>query len=662
MSAHTTAQRAGHSHERNPMPDHKTTLRLQCTNQLSSDRFEILFIQAGEANGYSFSQQVLEDSLRLWESCSVFVDHSFWGRSVRDLGGVLEHVAWSDEHQGLTATLIASGPSRDIVIEAARTMLTPGPHPDFGFSADLYFKCDDSGNVTRIMEPMSVDLVIDPAFATKFIRQLNQHDGARSAGKESSMSPHEEGKTTPLAGTQPELPDMQAYAVAATQQLLSGALAVCDLPASAQDAIRTQFKDKAAQPHEITEAIAAWQKALADIQAPAQIHGPARVSGMFDSRDQLQAAVDDLVGAPREHGAEKLQVAKFAGIKEAYLALSGDRDFIGGFFPDRIQFTHTTASFPALVANALNKALAREWEQLGRAGYDWWQKIATIEHFDVLNDITWLLFGTVASLPTVAEGDPYTELTIGDGKETSSFVKKGGYIGLTLEALDRDDTRKLRAIPRELANAGLREISALVAGIFTANAGAGPTMADTGALFNATVVTTAGGHKNLLTTALGADYTAWDAVSQAVYDQPMLVTSDDGSAAFGTGKKAAVEPRYCLVPRALKAQAEALFIPRWAATVEAAIASKGGPSYGGYVEPITVPEWTDANDWAAAVDPAIMPGVMIGERFGLLPQIFVAGSETDGAMFTNDESRIKVRHFIAVGVADYRPLHKSNVA
>ena len=57
-----------------------------------------------------------------------------------------------------------------------------------------------------------------------------------------------------------------------------------------------------------------------------------------------------------------------------------------------------------------------------------------------------------------------------------------------------------------------------------------------------------------------------------------------------------------------------------------------------------------------------MPGIMIGERFGLLPQVFVAGSETDPAMFANDETRIKVRHFIAVGVADYRPLHKENVA
>jgi hypothetical protein len=40
----------------------------------------------------------------------------------------------------------------------------------------------------------------------------------------------------------------------------------------------------------------------------------------------------------------------------------------------------------------------------------------------------------------------------------------------------------------------------------------------------------------------------------------------------------------------------------------------------------------------------------------------VADDQTIGSMFTNDEMRIKCRFIVAVGVADYRPLHKSNVA
>jgi hypothetical protein len=77
---------------------------------------------------------------------------------------------------------------------------------------------------------------------------------------------------------------------------------------------------------------------------------------------------------------------------------------------------------------------------------------------------------------------------------------------------------------------------------------------------------------------------------------------------------------------------------------------------------VVVPEWTDATDWAAVADPVIAPGIIVGERFGLMPEIFVAGDDLSPAVFTNDEHRIKVRHFLAVLVQDFRPLHKSNVA
>jgi hypothetical protein len=618
---------------------------------LLPERFEILFIEAAEANGFTFSPRVLEDSLALWENCAVFVDHAPFGRSVRDLGGVLNRVRFNPEYNGLTAELTPAGPSAEIVREAARLLLSERAHPDLGFSADLLFTADASNNVEKILQPLSVDLVIEPAFATRFIRQLN------SKGVHvSNPNPN------PPAATDEDLrATLQAQHAAlqaeAGKQLVELTLHNAALPEAAAGDIRSRFAGKAFRPEELSAAVEAWKTSLAEVEAPAQIRGPARVHSMFDSHDQAQAAVDDLLGAPREPGAESLQVSRLQGVREAYLMLSGDRDFTGGFFPERVRFQHTTTNFPGLVTNSLNKALARKWERLGRAGYDWWQKIASVEHFNSLNEITWMLFGSVASLPDLDEGEEYPELKIGDSHEHSSFVKYGGYVGVTLEALDRDDTRKLRAIPRELAAAGLRNISALVAGIFTANSGAGPTMNDTGALFNNTAVTTRGGHANLGNAALGADYTAWNAIALAMHNQPLLVADEAGY--YGAGKKCALWPKYCLVPAGLRAQAEALFMPRWQSQVDA-IASSGGPTWGGRVEVVSVPEWTDATDYAAAQDPALMPGVMIGERFGLTPQIFVAGSESDPAMFANDESRIKVRHFVAVGVSDFRPLYKSN--
>jgi hypothetical protein len=382
--------------------------------------------------------------------------------------------------------------------------------------------------------------------------------------------------------------------------------------------------------------------------------GGGALTGMFDENDRLQAAVDDLLEAPRRRGAEGIAAPRLGGIRELYHLLTGDYDFHGGFYGDRVQLA-TTADFTGLVKNALNKIVVNQWELLGAAGYDWWRKIATVEHFASLQQVTGTLVGTVGTLPVVAEGGEYQPLEVGDSPETAAFVKYGGYIPLTLELIDRDETRKLKAYPRELANAGMRRISALVAGIFSANSGVGPTLADGGALFNATAQTTAGGHKNLLTDALSA--ASWEAACQAVYDQPQLVKRATGL--YGTGPKLALNPRYCLVPRALQLTARKILYPMLenAANITSQNQQMGAPG-----DVVTVPEWDDANNWAAVVDPVIAPAVYVGERFGIAPEIFIAGQETSPAVFMNDEHRLKVRHFLAVWVNDYRPLHKSNVS
>ena len=179
---------------------------------------------------------------------------------------------------------------------------------------------------------------------------------------------------------------------------------------------------------------------------------------------------------------------------------------------------------------------------MGAAGYFWWQKISKVEHFNSLNDVTGILLGTVGTLPSVSEGAEYTELAVGDSPETASFTKYGGYIPLTLELIDRDDTRRLKAYAAELGNAALRKISYLVSQVFLANTDIGPTMADGGALFNNTAVTAATGHANLLTTALGTDYMAWNAVALAMFNQPMLIRHAVGY--YGTGAKMAIWPKY----------------------------------------------------------------------------------------------------------------------
>ncbi len=647
-------------------------LTLQGNAQVNeAGQFEIVAITAGEGNGWTFSEQVLKDSIPLWDNASCFVDHSYWGmHSVRDLAGVFSEPRWDETRRGIKLTLSAIGPAAPQVEQLGRDLLKDGPKPNVGFSADVYFQPAGGHGKSRQREVLSItrvasiDLVINPARGGTFVRALNQSPAYGREGVEMADIPEAAdtpnvGRVAPtsLKGEVGPQEDLQATRLQMSENLLEITLTGSKLPAPMQEHIRKQFAGYLATGRtfpasELQSAVDDARDLVSQLSGAASVVGP-RIHGMFSSEDQLQAAVDDLMGAPREKALEGQKVARLSGIRELYLMLTGDDDLHGGYYPSRARLA-TTADFTGLVKNALNKIVANQWGELGRAGYDWWMRVTTQEQFSSLQQITGTLTGTVGSLPTVAEGAEYTELPIGDSPETADFTKYGGYIPLTLELIDRDETRKLRAYPRELANAGLRKISALVSAIFTANAGIGPTMADTGALFNATAVTTAGGHANLLTTALSS--AQWETVAVAVYNQPMLIKNAAGL--YGTGSKQAVNPKYCLVPRALELTAKKILYPMWenTATITSENLQRGNEG-----DVVTVPEWTDANDWAAAIDPRIVPGIFVGTRFGIMPEVFTAGNELSPAVFMNDEHRLKVRHFVAVWVNDFRPLHKSNV-
>jgi hypothetical protein len=645
---------------------------IQLSATPTDEGFDILAINAGEAKGHgiSFSREVLMQSVDMIDRLPVFIDHAGLGNapSVRDLAGTLQTPSWNEAEQGIQAKLRASGPAAEILLalrEAAKSDIAI--MQTVGFSMVVNVKLNKQGQVTKIVHVKSVDVVINPARGGKFLSVYSGQKGENTMSEEitqESVALSETQRTAlELQGVNETIAELQSkqkqadeMLLAQCDSLLEASLSASKLPAASQKAIKKQFTGRIFKAVELQTAITEKREELSEISAGNNVQGPARLSygGMVNSEDQFKLAVGDLLGAERDEADKNIKVHRLSGIREAYLLATGDQGFMGGYYRD---VALVTANFPAIVANIQNKLLLKAWKDLEQH-YGWWKKIATVDHFNNLNDVAWIRTGTIASLPTVAERGEYTELPIGDNKETDSWEKFGGYIPLTIEAVLRDDIRAFKRMPRELAMAGIRNISEQIAEIFTTASGAGPTLADTGALFNSTAVTTAGGHANLLTTALGTDYVAWNAIAAAVYNQPMLVKNSSGN--YGTGKKVAIDPSFILVPRALKNQAEALFMPRWEAQAQNVAAVS--PSWGGRVEVLTVPEWTDATDFAAVVDPNLIPGVMIGEIFGVEPQIFSASSEIDPAMFANDESRIKVRQFLAVGVADYIPLHKSNVA
>jgi hypothetical protein len=98
-------------------------------------------------------------------------------------------------------------------------------------------------------------------------------------------------------------------------------------------------------------------------------------------------------------------------------------------------------------------------------------------------------------------------------------------------------------LPQKMGNAMKRKMNRLSYQRLKDN----PTMADTGALFNSTAVTTAGGHNNLATGALttAADYTtAWNGMSRRMREQRGLDVTN--SAALN------ISPRWVLFPPAIR--------------------------------------------------------------------------------------------------------------
>jgi len=559
------------------------------------------------------------------------------------------------------------GPSGPVLEALGQDMVVEGSKPDVGFSADVLFTAKGK-QVEKILRVLSVDVVMKPARGGAFLRALNsqsRHLGQAKPGvnkpiggikmdEESKEPIHELEKErsaireildahSQQQALAEEAEKAKALRVEMCSYLLEQGLTASKLPTAVTERVRGQFAGRVFEPAELSQAIEDGRKLVSELTGGMVVQGPGRIHGMYSSEDNLTAAVFDLLGAERPKELGELKPAKLSGIRELYTMMTGDYEFFGGYKPERAQLA-TTANLPGLLKNAMNKLVVMRWQELGRSGYRWWEPIVAVEHFTSLHDITGVLVGEVTVLPVVAEGGAYTELPVRDSAEVGTWGKYGGYVGLTLEMFERDETHKLRQYPLKLASASLRRISTLVSSVFTANAGVGPVMADT---FNVFQVAN---HKNLLTTALSS--AGWEAASAAVFNQDMVV------GAAGVAPKLALDAKYMLVPRALRLTGMRILYPTFER--EASIFSDNLQK-GEYGDVITVPEWTDVTDWAAVADPKLAPGIIVGERFGLLPEIFVSDSETNGALFTNDEIRMKVRHWCSVFVADYRPLHKNNV-
>lgn len=621
------------------------------------------------ANGWTFPAQALADSLSLWAGAGIYVDHPhlFDAPSVRNLIGVVTAPRYDAD--GIHAELhLFDHPQAQPVADLLDLILSlraqGHPVPPTGLSAVLSVEWDTSGDsrtVTRIVKVWSVDVVFEPAAGGQLSRIVNStsvhththtdmtdtpitpEPASEPAGQPASQSTQISPATTALA---------QAVLQAQCEQLLDLRLDAAHLPDPVRAAIRARFTDESGHvrlfdPTELDAEIAHARSILGALAGDTvqgmgtPVYTRPTITGMWDQTDRIQAAYDILMGLNPDPNLR--DVPRLTGIRELYHYVTGDRDLRGIFDPARAMFANATSSTLAeLTRNVINKVVNQTWSNM--TDYRWWERVVSIESFASLKDVSWVTVGGIGDLPTVTEGASYPEVNWDDNRETSSWLKKGGYLGLTLEMIDRDDTEKWRMVPRAMAIAALRTLSASVASIFTQSAGAGPTLSDGLPLFH-------GSHGNLRTAALSAS--EWDNVVQAVYKQSEL----------NSGRRLGLRPSLLIVPIELRKTAVNIFVSAQEPGGNLNDVNVAGWTQNFSADNVIVcPEFTDTNDWAAMVDPRIAPAIGVGFRFGRTPEVFTAGDPTSYLMFHNDVMPIKVRYFYTVGVIDYRPIHKNNVA
>lgn len=309
---------------------------------------------------------------------------------------------------------------------------------------------------------------------------------------------------------------------------------------------------------------------------------------------------------------------------------------------------HTTGSFSNLLLDAANKTLLAGYEEAPFTWNMWARDAGTTADFKNINRIRFSEMGTPEMVP---EGKEYKDAGMSDTKETYKINKYGNMFTVTWETVVNDDLDAISRIPAMQGAACRRLQNQAVYGVLTANAA----MADTGALFNATAQTTAGGHANLATGA-GA---------------PSVTTLNTAYISMMTKKGLRsdvilnIQPAFLIVPAAISATALQLLGSIADPSVGGSVAGNSnskniyGPN-GDRPLKVIVEPLLDANSstaWYLAANNSQVDTVEITFLEG--EQSPVLENEWD---FDKDVYKYKVRQTFGVAPIDFRGLYKHNGA
>lgn len=495
--------------------------------------------------------------------------------------------------------------------------------------------------------------------------------------------------------------------------LLASTLMASNLPVAVKDKLRKTFSGRAFEEKELTEALVAEKETLAKLSESGEIKGLGISSAeiILDEADKKQSALDKLVD-PEAQVSEKCKgIGAFRGLKEAYVAFTGDGEVTGRVPEGRLAEAMSTTDF----AYALGASMTRRLVKLYGVLPSTWRNIANIvpvSDFKTQEAIRWGGFGR---LPVVAERAAYGDLFgASDERATYSATKKGGYVSITREMIKNDDLKMLARIPKELARAANETVEYYAWNPLIANSN----------IYDGTALATVA-HANYATDALGFD--ALTAAKSRMRKQWNRGSKEDSGSALGTHSATTLQDttkswvvnqwtgRYARLVSGAGAGAIALIASNSADTLtfatvptapvdgtkyEISVAAAADPRIGlepkflvcgidlkptaeilrnsdkkplvgaeeavnihkGTFDILTPLWWADLTDWALLADKNIIDMVEIGFVDGAEePQLLVQDVPTIGNVFTNDEIRYRVRHEYGLAIVDYRGFTKNVV-
>lgn len=221
----------------------------------------------------------------------------------------------------------------------------------------------------------------------------------------------------------------------------------------------------------------------------------------------------------------------------------------------RMAGEHSSSDFASILANTASKALRAAYGEAPRTFTPWTQRMDLPD----FKSFTSLNLSAMGPLVPVPEGGGIQYGGLSESGQAWSIGRYNTGVAITFVAMVNDDLSAFSRIPALAAQAAARLENDLVYKVLLANG----TMTETGgALFNATAVTTSGGHANLnsgSTSDLTADadgIAAMGVLARMISNQRAPVAKGPG-----VGPAMGLRGRYLLVPTTVETTALQLFSP-----------------------------------------------------------------------------------------------------